>query len=493
MGTETIGNLQDEPRKNAFKSPEVLAAVLCIALQQMGTALLTSTYAQSAGAVFAWEAPISFGFSVVLIAMLYVLVSRYPGKIADKAWTLVGVFVNILGVFLMALSLRTGSIALVVAGGCLRGAGGVWTMYMVGLLLVDIARTYSVAAVLGVLAAGWVLALPIEAAVASFTLMGKLAVVAFVPAILAVLAFPGFHRATLPARTAEASASMRVTEPKSFIPLSSTVFVMLALLKTAFCFASDFTRAEADVRLPVLIAFVICVSAVTALLSVRARHGRPVLGLLYRITLICVLTGFLLYIPLALGPSSISTWGGIALGMGGDLARILSYVLLVEIAKRNPIDAPGVCLVVTGANTLGGLIGTLFSSLAASLLNSPLSYQLLLILLVLVVIVINLAMPNALAFDETVNEVDCPSEASGAGLIASFEESVSKLADSFALTPREAEAMALLARGHGAQSIQEHMGISHNTVKMHIRNVYAKLGVHSRQELIDLVEGSTTA
>ena len=125
MGAETIDNLQTEPRSTVFKSPEVLVAVLCIALQQMGTALLTSTYAQSAGAVFEWEAPISFSFSVVLIAMLYALVSRYPGKIADKAWTLAGVVVNILGVLLMALSLRTGSIALVVVGGCLRGAGGV--------------------------------------------------------------------------------------------------------------------------------------------------------------------------------------------------------------------------------------------------------------------------------------------------------------------------------------------------------------------------------
>ena len=490
MGAEATDNLQNESCKNALKSPEVLAAVLCIALQQMGTALLTSTYAQSAGTVFAWEAPISFSFSVVLIAMRYALVSHYPGKIADKAWTLVGVFVNILGVFLMALSLRMGSIALVVAGGCLRGAGGVWVMYMVGLLLVDIARTYGVAVVLGVLAAGWVLALPIEAAVVRLTLVSRLAVVAFVPAIIAVLAFPGFHRATLPARTAEASASMRVTEPKSFIPLGSTVFVMLALLKTAFCFASDFTRIEADVRLPVLITFVGCVSVVTALLSRRARRGRPVLGLLYRITLICVLTGFLLYIPLALGASSISTWGGIVLGMGGDLARILSYVLLAEIATRNPVDAPGVCLVVTGANTLGGLMGTLFSGFAESLLGSPFSYQLLLILLVAVVIVINFAMPNALAFDEAVNEVDCPSRAVGIGPTASFDESISGLADRFALTPRESEAMALLARGHGAQSIQEHMGISLNTVKMHIRNVYAKLGVHSRQELIDLVEGN---
>lgn len=190
MGAEATDNLQNESCKNALKSPEVLAAVLCIALQQMGTALLTSTYAQSAGTVFAWEAPISFSFSVVLIAMLYAFVSRYPGKIADKAWTLVGVFVNILGVFLMALSLRMDSVALVVAGGCLRGAGGVWVMYMVGLLLVDIARTYGVTVVLGVLAAGWVLALPIEAAVVRLTLVSRLAVVAFVPAIIASAGVP---------------------------------------------------------------------------------------------------------------------------------------------------------------------------------------------------------------------------------------------------------------------------------------------------------------
>lgn len=31
--------------------------------------------------------------------------------------------------------------------------------------------------------------------------------------------------------------------------------------------------------------------------------------------------------------------------------------------------------------------------------------------------------------------------------------------------------------------------LSRNTVKTHVQNIYAKLGVHSQQELIDVVEG----
>ena len=32
--------------------------------------------------------------------------------------------------------------------------------------------------------------------------------------------------------------------------------------------------------------------------------------------------------------------------------------------------------------------------------------------------------------------------------------------------------------------------MSYNTVKTHVQRVYRKLGVHSQQELIDLVEGA---
>ena len=57
----------------------------------------------------------------------------------------------------------------------------------------------------------------------------------------------------------------------------------------------------------------------------------------------------------------------------------------------------------------------------------------------------------------------------------------------YSLTSREADVMTLLAHGNTATRIQEELGISYNTVKYHVKNVYAKMDVHSQQELIDLL------
>ena len=58
------------------------------------------------------------------------------------------------------------------------------------------------------------------------------------------------------------------------------------------------------------------------------------------------------------------------------------------------------------------------------------------------------------------------------------------------LTPRESEIVRLLARGRNAPYIQEKLVLSRNTVKTHVANIYAKVGVHSQQELIDAVEAN---
>lgn len=63
------------------------------------------------------------------------------------------------------------------------------------------------------------------------------------------------------------------------------------------------------------------------------------------------------------------------------------------------------------------------------------------------------------------------------------------LAEAAALTPREAEILELLARGRNAQFIMDTLTITRNTAKAHIKHVYTKLGVHSQQELLTLVEG----
>ena len=65
---------------------------------------------------------------------------------------------------------------------------------------------------------------------------------------------------------------------------------------------------------------------------------------------------------------------------------------------------------------------------------------------------------------------------------------VAHIAQAYRLTRRETDVFKLIARGHSLASVEESLCISHNTVKMHMRNIYTKLEVHSRQDVIDMVE-----
>ena len=52
------------------------------------------------------------------------------------------------------------------------------------------------------------------------------------------------------------------------------------------------------------------------------------------------------------------------------------------------------------------------------------------------------------------------------------------------LTPREIEIVSLLQQGHTYKKVAETAFISVDTVKFHIRNIYGKLQVNSRSELM---------
>ncbi len=52
------------------------------------------------------------------------------------------------------------------------------------------------------------------------------------------------------------------------------------------------------------------------------------------------------------------------------------------------------------------------------------------------------------------------------------------------LTPQETELLRLLVDGHHYKTAADKMGISRHTVSFHLRNVYAKLEVHSKSEAV---------
>lgn len=67
------------------------------------------------------------------------------------------------------------------------------------------------------------------------------------------------------------------------------------------------------------------------------------------------------------------------------------------------------------------------------------------------------------------------------------DECVRKLAQDRSLSQRETEVFGFLCQGYSAKVIAEKMVVSPNTVKTHMKSIYAKLGVSSRDDLLLLI------
>lgn len=62
-----------------------------------------------------------------------------------------------------------------------------------------------------------------------------------------------------------------------------------------------------------------------------------------------------------------------------------------------------------------------------------------------------------------------------------------QIGEVYGLTAREVEVLCLIAEGRSARFIADDLVISYNTARSHMRNVYEKLGIHAKQEVITLV------
>lgn len=63
-----------------------------------------------------------------------------------------------------------------------------------------------------------------------------------------------------------------------------------------------------------------------------------------------------------------------------------------------------------------------------------------------------------------------------------------ELARRYRLTERESEVFRYLAQGHTRASIAKRLFVSENTVREHVKSIYKKLHIHSKQQLIDMVD-----
>ncbi|MCI8425215.1 MAG: helix-turn-helix transcriptional regulator [Adlercreutzia sp.] len=71
---------------------------------------------------------------------------------------------------------------------------------------------------------------------------------------------------------------------------------------------------------------------------------------------------------------------------------------------------------------------------------------------------------------------------------AALRRRIDVMAAEYGLTPREREIAVYLARGRSAKFIAEDLVISENTTWAHIKRIYAKTGLHGKQEFMSAVE-----
>lgn len=90
---------------------------------------------------------------------------------------------------------------------------------------------------------------------------------------------------------------------------------------------------------------------------------------------------------------------------------------------------------------------------------------------------------------EQAKAVDTSTEANASEQITDpMAVRIAELAATHKLTKRETEVFGLLAHGRSIPYVRDALIISRDTAATHAKHIYAKLGVHSRQELISMVE-----
>ena len=94
----------------------------------------------------------------------------------------------------------------------------------------------------------------------------------------------------------------------------------------------------------------------------------------------------------------------------------------------------------------------------------------------------------ATAQAEPVAQIEKPDDGMGSGRRDRLSVKCVAIARDYGLTNREFDVLVRLAHGRSGAFIAEELTLSENTVKGHTKRLYAKLGVHTRQELINLAE-----
>lgn len=320
-------------------------------------------------------------------------------------------------------------------------------------------------------------------------------IVAFLPLLsvcmMAMCPNRGPHPFTLrshAAKNADGGNALRDLKDLVCGPFSSRALAGILLTMVVSGGLRTYTGAEAPAVYHdpfIVAASTFAIAAIFLIYSLFLPHTSLKLGPLYRTAAPLFALG-VAALTVFNEPDSATAY--FAASAGSMFIDMLTWVLLIEIARSSRLSAllifaVGRCAIHAGM-ALGEIAALAFPSMMVAFCVSSI------VILVIIAGFMFSDRDNALVFEPVEEgELDVePSEESAEKNTSTMDERIAAVAEKFGLTARETEVFMLWATGHGAKSIEEKLVLSSATVRTHIRHIYEKLDVHSRAELIELLE-----
>ena len=303
---------------------------------------------------------------------------------------------------------------------------------------------------------------------------------------------------------------LKLADPTAFLPVFHGVFVCILLFSAASGFALTFNEVASAP--PTLLANTPLLALLLLFLLLSWGNKRE--DVLFTLSVLIVMAGFLTT-PLSFNETFANT-SSTLLRFGEQCFDVLAWTAVAAIGRRNVYG----CLVSAGVMQMMSSIGTLIGAMSGHITNDFVTTDFFMATGFALTMVFaffaflwcgfrTFSFTDAIAANAAAGDIPAsdgasvmdavraagtapsengPAPEAGAAVPApnQLDENCTCLSDEFGLTAREREVFVLLAHGRNGRYIMDHLVISRNTAKSHIKHIYSKLGVHSHQELIDL-------
>lgn len=232
-----------------------------------------------------------------------------------------------------------------------------------------------------------------------------------------------------------------------------------------------------------------CLAGAFLLLLGRYRGPRNVQAMLFNTVLPVMVVTFILrpyFLGSTLGSGVLMVFG-VARETGFALFMAAAVLALTRAARACNVSGGFAMAAFAGSCALAALLGMYWLHALGAVANYV--GAILFTAYLIVTVVLSASAGQQAAETRPAPSVPASPDEERALLDRVIETRCARLAQEYGLSPREGDILLHLGRGHSYAYIANALTVSENTVRTHVRNLYRKMGVTSREELLAILHG----